>query len=238
MKAPLLKKFNDDEDKLIADYNTHAFFEALLGFSRQETFEFLIQKRYQAHYFTLLYDLAIDILPKSNTLKEALRDILREEYPPEEPSHREQLMTDLLKIGYTRKEILSPDETEATRGAYLELINLLKEFDEDRVELHVLTSIRLWGEILVSEEYSFIVKKLPQYGLRKGNSKFYWAHFEHDKKEKPLQEFVNNSEANTHSDQLSYELAKRIKSKSDITYAISISRKILEVKNHFYSQFL
>jgi len=233
----LLKELDRDEERLLLSFSNSEFIKSIESMSEKDLREFLVQKRFHSHYFTLIYDHAIDCLVEGGMLKSIARDILREEYPSNEASHREHLVNDLLIVGFEHKDIVRSSETKATRDTYLQVRELLSFASGSTLELEVATILRLWAEVLVSIEYLRIAERLSDWGLTKANSMFYWPHYYHDKKKYPIHKAESVPRNESHSDLLASAIAKRIDCESDAQCVLETSRKVLDIKYRFYEQF-
>ena len=68
-----------------------------------------------------MYDVGIDGLDGSRPRSRLVREILREEYPDPSgatPSHREDLVADLLALGATREQVLAVAPDGRSRGRH------------------------------------------------------------------------------------------------------------------------
>src|SRR3989344_1574008 len=230
-----LTELNQLENSLIEKFKSHKTFRAMEQMGRKQFLDVLLQKRFHSLAFTPLYDIAIDGMENEQG-KQIAREILREEYPAKMKSHREDLVEGLTKIGVPKKEIMNTAPSEQTISTLKELFAMLKiEEPQDSYDVKALTILRFWGEVLVSEEYSFFIKKLSLTGLPKEKSRFYWPHYVHDKKKVELDD--TKSEKRTHSDRLTLILQKLLNSEEKLKLAAKTEEQILKIKEKFYSQF-
>src|SRR5689334_11089193 len=99
--------------------------------------------------------------------------------PRTRPSHRENLVHDLLLLGATKSEVLSSRPTKATAGAIQDSLELIYRVSgEDDSDLKLLTVLRFWGEVLVSIEYQQLWRRLSTKLSVSGpkQSHFYFPH--------------------------------------------------------------
>lgn len=193
----------------------------------------LLQKRFISLNFTPLYDCAIDAIGDEEG-KTVLRLLLREEYPAKGPSHREDLVADLTRIGLTKKQILSEKPTLQTREAIKALYDLLI-YEEQFYNIKILVSLRIAEELLVAEEYRYILAELERrYGLKIEDSAFYGPHFLHDKKQKS---FGAPDKAESHSDKFNKVLARMIDTKEKCEAAKHYMNAACEARSKFFDQF-
>lgn len=175
-------KLQSHEKGLVEQFRKHPILAHLSNLSDSKLYEILLQRRFLSVLgFTPAFDLAIDNLlgeyPKS-----VVRRILREEYPLNAPSHREDLVSDLRKMGIPHHAILLSNPTmetsKAVQGVYT-LVSPITTFDLS--DVIVVSALRMVGEVFVSEEYGLLLPELERrFGLTKEISVFYWPHFEHD----------------------------------------------------------
>src|SRR3989338_10775764 len=118
-------ELNTHEDGLIEKLKKNHVLTTL-GERSNDKFEALLKQRrfLSTIAFTPFYDMAIDGLTDAEA-KDVARWVLREEYPQNRQSHREDLLDDLIKTGLTKTSILSTtptQETEATIRGLWELV--------------------------------------------------------------------------------------------------------------------
>lgn len=237
-----IEHLNTIEDDLVQEFRALNFFQKMMDVTQNDFLQALLQRRFLSLVFTPVYDLAIDCLIDEKA-KRIARRILREEYPDSRgtvPSHREDLVDDLILLGATRDQIITSQPTAQT----LETINktfLLfsnKDKNETFFQITVLTILRFWGEVLVSVEYGELLKRMGKMGLKKtgaSSSAFYYPHYIHDAKLKPLTSVaVGNA---THADQLSSHLIALLDTEEAIEHCIKIEKQIIAIKSGFYQQF-
>jgi hypothetical protein len=144
--------------------------------------------------------------------KPTLREIIQEEYPQGMPSHREDLVTDLIQLGVKHLEIKKTVPTKKTVTAIKEAFESIITFshNENFSDIMLLAFLRYWGEVLTALEYELFwprIKKL----LDGKNSVFYSAHIAHDKDSYELDTITRTHEEGfTHADKLGRGLAEVI----------------------------
>lgn len=237
-----IEHLNTIEDDLVEEFRNLKFFQEIMGITQNNFLQALLQRRFLSLAFTPVYDLAIDCLIDEKAKKVA-RHILREEYPDSRgtvPSHREDLVHDLMLLGATRDQIITSQPTvqtlETLKKTFLLFSN--KDKNETFFQITVLTVLRFWGEVLVSVEYEELLKKMEKLGLKKNganSSTFYYPHYIHDAKLKPLTSVaIGNA---THADQLSSHLIAWLNTEEAIEHCIKIEKQIIAIKSGFYQQF-
>lgn len=109
-------KLDRFEDELILKFRNHDVFQKLETMPLDDFLNILIQRRFLSYEITNCYDLSIDGLNNKKAI-EIARQIVREEYPGlngKVPSHREDLMHDLLALGAKKSKILKSIPTQTT----------------------------------------------------------------------------------------------------------------------------
>ena len=227
------------EDDLIERFRGHPVLRNLTSLEDDDFREILLQRRFLSLAFTPAYDLAIDLLTDEPGL-EIARVILREEYPGPEGrtrSHREDMKEDLLRLGITRRQLVTSRPTEPTARAITATMELISDAAAGEYpDARLLTVLRFWGEVLVSEEYGlFWPRMAPR--LSDGDeirSGFYYPHYIHDKKANSL---ASTSFAATHSDQLGMRLWQLLEKPGARAGFKEMETAILKLKLAFYDQF-
>lgn len=216
------------EDGMILEYKNNLD-KIIDRMTDKEFKQMLLQRRWTSYYFTLLYDVGIDSMDNENA-KKVLRMIRNEEYPQEGPSHREDLMHDLMLIGLDREDIINAFPSRQTSKIIQDQINFLK-INNEMQDIKVLTFLRFALEVLVSAEYSVFVKRLEDFGLNRRNSKFYWPHYLHDMKQNPL-----GTKGKTHSDAIADVLVEMLDNLKKTDFCSRIMQKSHELRSDFFRQ--
>ncbi|MBV7330182.1 hypothetical protein KFU94_18420 [Chloroflexi bacterium TSY] len=238
-----LRNLDKYEQMLISRFKSHPCFGNLYRFSREEFLTLLLQRRFLSLAFTPVYDMAIDGLTDPQA-KQTARHLLREEYPDERGvvlSHREDLVTDLLSLGATRKMLFESHPTDVTLQSIQSTFALFGGYtDDDFYQIRLLTILRFWGEVLVSVEYGMLWDRLEEMGLAPTGGKqsiFYYLHYRHDAKQKSLDDPALVV-AIAHADRLAVHLTELLTSPSAIEHCAQVEEEILVVKSQFYDQFI
>ena len=136
------------EDGLLDRFTAHPVFSHIEQIGQDAFLEVLLQRRFLSLMFPVMYDIGIDGLTDPTAVK-VVREILREEYPDPSgatPSHREDLVADLVTLGATRAQVLASRPTAVTRAVIDRSFALLAEATEGDSDLELMTIIRFWGE--------------------------------------------------------------------------------------------
>jgi hypothetical protein len=233
-----VRDLDEFEDNLIAEFRGHPVLRDIETVPEETLHEILLQRRFVSLAFTPAYDLAIDLLTDEQAIRTA-RVILREEYPEGTtpggtPSHREDMVTDLLAVGIDRSALLRSRKSPATAAAVEASLELIATAGESKyADVELITLLRFWGEVLVSVEYGELWRRIgPVLGR---GSVFYYPHLVHDAKSQPL--VAEPAQSQTHSDQLGLRLVQLLDSPEAQQRFRVIEQATIGIKAAFYDQF-
>jgi len=207
-----LRVLNIFEDGLGQQFRNHPVLRAFDALPDSAVIDILLQKRYLSQGFTSPHE---DVLPKlgSPHACDAILWILEEEQKPR--PHPQLLDEDLKTMGVSLTVI--PEETSCTREIRNSLHQMLRKAEDtyllqerspQQYDSYALAFLRVFGEVLVGEEYARLCPELERrFGLTEERSVFYWPHYRHDKKTQPLGQ--GNEEGN-HGESLGKVLAKLV----------------------------
>jgi hypothetical protein len=223
---------------MLAAFAAHEVFRDVEQLGHEAFLELLLQRRFLSLQFSLVYDIGIDGLTDPDALR-LVREILREEYPDASgaaPSHREDLVCDLLALGATRAQVLASRPTAATVSVVSDTLALMLDAAADDGDLRVLTILRFWGEVLVAVEYDELWRRMDAMFLTAAaTSRFYDPHRHHDGRE-PL---AGASDASpTHSGRLGAHLARLLERDGDVERFVRDEQQVLALRMRFYDQFV
>ena len=225
------------EAELLADFTAHRLFARIEDLERDAFLEVLLQRRFLSLLFAVVYDIGIDGLTDATAIR-LVREILREEYPDPSggtPSHREDLVADLLALGATRSQILRSRPTPVTAGVIEATLALMLDAAAADGDVSVLAILRFWGEVLVSVEYGEFWRRMePMFRGAGVASRFYHPHHHHDGRE-PLATASHAS--STHSGRLGACLARLLEADGAGEEFVSAERRVLAGRMRFYDQF-
>jgi hypothetical protein len=227
------------EAELLARFTGHELFATIEDLDRDAWLEVLLQRRFLSLLFPVVYDIAIDGLAGETAIR-LVREILREEYPDASgatPSHREDLVADLLALGATREQIMDARPTDVTAGVVAQTLTLMLDAAAAPGDVTVLTVLRFWGEVLVSVEYGEFWRRMGRDFEAAGvASRFYHPHHHHDGRE-PLA--VASRTSSTHSGRLGACLARLLESDDAAAERFDrAERAVLAARMRFYGQFV
>ncbi len=234
---PLAVRADAAEDELLERFTAHPLFTQIERLTQPAFLEVLLQRRFLSLLFPVMYDIGIDGLtdPAAITL---VREILREEYPDPSgatPSHREDLVADLLALGATREQILGARPSAATAEVVQDTLALMLEAADSGEDVDVLTVLRFWGEVLVSVEYAEFWRRMaPQFAAARTRSCFYRPHHHHDGRD-PLGSATDA--ATTHSGRLGACLVRLLADDGSEERFVAIEQRVLALRLDFYDQF-
>jgi hypothetical protein len=211
----------------------------------------LLQRYWISEEFTHIYDVSLNrMTDASSEAQEIVRRIIRDEYPIDPnknwktPSHREDLVTDLLRLGISRKEFVSSTPSPTTSIVIESAKQIVRSFGSlDSPDIPLLAFLRFWGEVTTAVEYGCFFPRLKKL-FGRHRSAFYNFHTNQDAKRFSLLETISSyTLLTTHSDQLGFFIAdsvSRDNSKNQIvfTQAKEATRTALTNKIDFYRQFL
>ncbi|MEW2416391.1 hypothetical protein AB0953_22080 [Streptomyces sp. NPDC046866] len=233
---------DDFEDSLIERFKEHPVLANVAQLQDEDFTALLLQRRFVSLAFTPSYDLAIDLLRDEAGLRIA-RVILREEYPDghgHTPSHREDMVQDLLRLGVGREALVASRPTAQTKRAIGEAFELIAEAGgHDDADLRLLTILRFWGEVLVSVEYEKLWGRMAPLltdGAGRNRSRFYHPHLVHDAKTHSLATVSLLS--GSHSDRLATRVTELLAREDSSDCFREAEERALGLKLAFYDQFL
>jgi hypothetical protein len=230
--APILEA-DRAEKRLLSRLIDHPVLEHADALAPGRLIDVLLQRRFVSMIFTPVYDMGIDALTTQAALDVA-REIVREEYPVDRPSHREELVTDLIALGATKDQILACRPTPSTTSTLIETLELMGEAASDVDEVRVLGMLRFWGEVVVAVEYGQFWTAMAQHFATAGRpSRFYQAHYSHDGRE-PLA----TASSKTHSGRLGICLRELLTSPAEANAVSELEARIVDSRLRFYDQFV
>jgi hypothetical protein len=234
----LALRADETEARLLARFESHAVLRGVEQLEQRVFVELLLQRRFLSLLFAVMYDAGIDGLTDAAAIR-LVREILREEYHDRSggtPSHREDLVHDLLALGATRERVLASRPTAVTASVIEETLGIMLDAAASGDDVGVLTILRFWGEVLVSIEYGAFWRRMQdRFDAAGVASRFYEPHHHHDGAE-PL---APASEASTtHSGRLGACLARLLVSDAGCEEFARVERRVLDARVRFYDQFL
>lgn len=225
------------EAALLARFTARPVFQEIELRPQSEFLAMLLQRRFLSLMFPAIWDIAIDGLTDDTAIR-VVRQILREEYPDasgETPSHREDLVHDLVVLGATKPEIFACRPTPVTAAVIRETFALMGDVAAEMSDVKLLTILRFWGEVLVSVEYGEYWKRMAaQFRNADTRSLFYYGHHHHDGRE-PLATASESSP--THSGRLGACLKRLLDAEDAEDQFVEAENRVLALRLKFYDQF-
>lgn len=209
--------------------------------------EILLQRYWISQEFTHIYDAGLDRLtPQALDARPYIRRIIREEYPNDQgawktPSHREDLIADLMGIGISWQQFTKSRRSRATAAAISSARNIIyRSAEQECADLRILTFLRFWGEVLTAIEYEQLFPRIERH-LSGKPSKFFELHKAHDARIFSLSKLLSSRGAITHADKLGRELIDLVNKErseaSALLAMVQVTRLAIENKLSFYDQF-
>ncbi|MBI4895373.1 MAG: iron-containing redox enzyme family protein [Candidatus Aenigmarchaeota archaeon] len=231
MSQELFQQFSQYEDELIRRFRQHTFFKKFSGMTDEQLKSYLTKRWFLSENFVRWYDKAINGLSNEDA-KNVLRGIILDETPSDKPSHREDLLADLNFIGVKRENVLSSKPSKETIDTVDRLYNLAGYTEDPYHDLRVMCALRMAGEILVAEEYRYVVPELERrFGLTDEKSRFFAPHFYHDRKDK------QQEKEGSHTDSFVNLLEKMISDEQALYVSMDAAKRGYEARARFYDQF-
>lgn len=233
LRPDLINQYNEFEDSIIRQFNAHEFYVTVFpSFSKDEFTQYLLQLGHLSTEFVKFLERAK--LPlQTETGKEAVRNILRDEIPAEGPTHQDSRFADLRKLGLSSRLILNTPPTAQTNeviDGYYELIS----YPQDNYDLRVVVVLRVIGEILVGETYKHVVRGLKKHSLLDfSDSTFYAHHWRHD-----IKGGAGDTDGIGHTEYYDNALAELVTNQRQLEIAKESASRALNLRNVFHEQYL
>lgn len=167
-------------------------------------------------------------LPMQNTLgRSAITELMRDELPHNRPSHQEDRVADLRKLGLSDDKIfgiLPTTETITTIGMMFRLLDWGEQYD-----LRACVVVQAM-EMLAGEFYDRICHELERrFEFTEPDSRFYWRHYRHDSHE---------AGSASHGAVLEPAITELLQCEADLDAAIQTLYCVLEVREGYLKQFI
>lgn len=225
------------ERQLLDRFTGHPVLARIESLPADAFLAMLLQRRFLSLIFAPVYDIAIDALQDAKTIR-LVRQILREEYPGRlgtQPSHREELVRDLIALGASRTQILTCRPTPTTSSVLHDTLEIIATAACDADDLRVITFVRFWGEVLVAVEYGEYWKRMaPDFKQAGVRSRFYLEHYRHDGRVALAQA---SRLSPTHSGRLGTCLKRRLTVPEAEQSFAEIEQRVVDIRLRFYDQF-
>ncbi|MSR78603.1 MAG: hypothetical protein EXS59_00445 [Candidatus Taylorbacteria bacterium] len=169
---------------------------------------------------------------QSDTAREVVRDILRDEIPQNGSTHQDDRLYDLNLIGATTEQVRNVKPSAATTKTIERLYSLVRYPQED-YDLRVMITLRIAGEVLVAEQYQHIIRyMLVSLGIQSSQSRFYFPHWQHDLKGAKVEGRPG------HADSFDKLLESMITNERELEMAKDAAEKAFEARSSIHNQFV
>ncbi len=220
-------RYNEFENSLMREFHRHQFFQTFAQRKNEDIIRFLLQLGHLSAEFVKWYERAKQGF-ETEPAKELVRHILREEIPQDAPTHQDERIYDLERMGVSKKRALNTASSSLTRATVRKLYELVG-YPQENYDLRVLITLRVFGEILVAETYSYIVGSMEErFGFSTKHSRFYAPHYYHDQKEQT---------DNGHTGKFDALLDQLICDEKKLAVAKDAALTAFKVRSDFYNQF-
>lgn len=221
-------QYNEYENLLIAEFNRHPFFQSISDRSNEEFISFLLQLGFLSMEFVKWYE-QTKLAMESEEAKELVRSILCDEIPGTAPTHQDDRLLDLQMIRVEKKRILGSCASACTRSTVRGMYKAVRYTEHAHHDLRVLVFLRIFGELLVGETYTLIVRELERrFKMRPEESRFYAPHAHHDSKK----------EGGSHAERFARILEKFIVDVETLRIAQLAAQRAFTFRYRFYTQFV
>lgn len=228
----LAKSYNQYEDELIKKFNGHKSWEILTQMSNEEFISYLLQLGHISMEFVKFIERAKFAI-EDESVKEVVRNILRDEIPSTGLTHQDNRINDLKKIGLFMDKILNTPATEPTKKLIEDYYKLIS-YPQDNYDLKVLIILRVIGEVLVGETYRHVVEELvKRFKFPKEDFLFYTFHWLHDQKGG-----TGDRGGMGHTEYYDQVLEKKIENEKILEIAKQSTDLALQVRCRFQDQFI
>lgn len=181
MSAQLFLQYSQFEDGLRKKFHTHPLYRSFHKLSKEKFIEYLLQIGFIAQNFVKWYETS-KLGMQSETAREVVREILRDEIPQGGTTHQDDRLYDLNLIGASTEQVRNTNPSVETRRTVERLYDLVRYPQED-YDLRVMITLRIAGEVLVAEQYQHIIRYMRVgLGIQGSQSRFYFPHWQHDLK--------------------------------------------------------
>ncbi len=225
MTKQLFKRYATSELAAVQRFHLHPFFTQFNTLSEEALRTYLLQRTTLSKEFLTWYNLAMVKL-KDRQAKDVIRGIVQVEVGVKENgllgfTHFEDLVADLGKINITPNEIIEINATPTTTNMLARLFGLIVNATSD---LEIMVALRIAGEILVSEEYGYVIRKF-HFGAK--DSRFFHPHYLHD-----------GIETGDHPGAFVQVITRLLSDSEQLALAVSTVDRATDARLSFFDQFV
>ncbi len=235
----LFLRYDAFENQLIERFREHPFLRQVKTLTDEEFTQWLLQLGHLSANFIRWEDRAK--LPlDSESAKEVVREILRDEIPRNKPTHQDNRFYDLRRIGVDPIRILNTPPTAETKATIQCFYDLVR-FPQDHLDLRVLVVLRVLGEITVAAVYLHVKLELERrFGFKSEDQRFFAPHFYHDVKGGHSDEYndADGEDDAGHAAKFNEAIEGLITDEETLAIAIETAEAAANVRYSFHDQFL
>ncbi|TSC68108.1 MAG: hypothetical protein G01um101472_151 [Parcubacteria group bacterium Gr01-1014_72] len=231
MSAQLFQQYSQFEDGLRKKFHVHALYRSFHKLSKDKFIEYLLQIGFIAQNFVKWYETA-KLGMQSESAREVVRNILRDEIPQSGTTHQDDRLYDLNLIGASTEQVRNVKPSVATRKTIERLYELVR-FPQEDYDLRVMITLRIAGEVLVAEQYQHIIRYMRvNLGIAGSQSRFYFPHWQHDLKGAKVEGEPG------HTDSFDKLLESMITNERELEVAKDVAEKAFEARSGIHDQFV
>jgi hypothetical protein len=231
MSTTLFGRYSQFEDGLIRQFHAHPLYRSFHKLSRGQFINYLLQIGFIAQNFVKWYETA-KLGMQSETAREVIRHILRDEIPQSGFTHQDDRLYDLTLIGVSTEQVRNVVPSGVTCRTIERLYELVRYPQED-YDLRVMITLRVAGEVLVAEQYQHIVRYMRvNFGIQPSQSRFYFPHWKHDLKG------AKSEGSAGHTDSFDQLLESMLTDERKLEVAMDAARKAFQARSGIHDQFV
>ncbi len=231
MSEQLFGRYSQFEDGLIRQFHAHPLYRSFHKLSKGQFVNYLLQIGLTSQNFVKWYETA-KLGMQSEAAQEIIRHILRDEIPQQGPTHQDDRLYDLNLIGVNTERVRNVAPSPVTRRTIDHLYELVR-YPQDEYDLRVMITLRVFGEVLVAEQYSHVVRYMRvNFGIQPSQSRFFFPHWKHDLKG------AKSEGSAGHTDSFDQLLENMLTDERKLEVAMDAARKAFEARSGIHDQFV
>ena len=231
MKTNFFAEYSRFEDGLIQKFHAHPLYQGFHALPFAQFVNYVLQISFIAQNFVKWYETA-KLGMVSESAREIIRHILRDEIPSSGATHQDDRLYDLMLMGIGTERVRNVRPSAGTQKTIKRLYQLIR-YPQENYDLRVLIALRVAGEVLVAEQYRHIVEYMEhRLGISPEQSRFYAPHYEHDLKG------VKSRESAGHADSFDVLLKEMISDQQTLEIAKATAQAAFEARSGIHDQFV
>ncbi len=255
-KEAVVRAYSAAEVQAVERFRQNKFFKRNRKFPDEQIKRYLLQRMFMSKNFVPWYKIAQTSVVDDFSRGVVSTIIDEEEsWQEPRKAHFQLLIQDLFTIGLTADQLRSAQPSKVTTDT-IRLFQALAQREPEAKEdegpapsferkkeqrrhapkitpemerqrdLEILVSLRIAGEILVSEEYDFLIPKLQRrFGLTREKSVFFYPHHKEDSRTD-----------GTHSNAFLEAITRLIGEQTGIDPLVHVIEKATDARMHFFAQ--